>query len=63
MDGVMINQAQRWSSTLLLVSAAKDRRDDDGLQSWAAEVLKLKPAAGFLAPNLGPTLDMGEEAG
>jgi hypothetical protein len=48
---------------LLLVSAAKDRRDDDGLQSWAAEVLKLKPAAGFLAPNLGPTLDMGEEAG
>jgi hypothetical protein len=48
---------------LLLVSAAKERRDDGWLQSWDAEVLKLKAAAGFLAPNLAPAMDMEEEAG
>jgi hypothetical protein len=59
----MINQARTWSSTLLLVSAAKERRDDDGSQPWAAEALKLKADAGFLVPNLAPALDMEEEAG
>lgn len=56
-----IDQCKIIYSTLLLVGAAKERCEDGWLHPWAAEVLKLKAAAGLLAPNLGPVVAMEEE--